>query len=51
MTFIYKNDDDIDDIDDIDYKKNDFDEMCFNYIFNFNVCVMCYGFLSNYFSS
>ena len=41
MTFIDKDDNE---------PENEFDNTWFNYIWKFNICVICYGFIQHYFS-
>jgi hypothetical protein len=41
MTFVYKNEDEPD---------NESDIAWFDYIFKFNICLVCYGFIQQYFS-
>ncbi len=44
MTFVYKNEDE-----DENEPDNESDIAWFDYIFKFNICLVCYGFIQQYF--
>ena len=44
MTFIYKDEN-------VDNKGNEFDDICYNYIFKFNIGIVIFKVLQNYYNS